>query len=90
MHYDTAIINHLVHELLVTDGARVGEDALVPVLAPLQGSVVAKLLHTLLTHVPATFFLPNTKKNKDVLPRRMESHGLAPSEYFLRPNHPAC
>ena len=65
---DTAIINHLVHELLVTDGAGVGEDALVSVLAPLQSSVVAKLLPTLLTDVPATFlFTKEPKMVKEAL-----------------------
>ena len=62
---DTAIINHLVHELLVTDGARMGEVALVPVLAPLQGSVVAKLLPTLLADIPATFLFTKHQRAKD-------------------------
>ena len=64
LQYDTAIINHLVHELLVTDGARMGEVALVPVLAPLQGSVVAKLLPTLLTDIPATFLVRGEKSQR--------------------------
>ena len=50
----TTFIDHLVHELLVTHGARMGIVPLMPVLAALQGSVVAKLLSTLLTDIPAT------------------------------------
>ena len=63
--YDTAIIHHLVHELLVTDGARMGEVALVPVLAPLQGSVVAELLATFLADIPATFLFTKHQRAKD-------------------------
>ena len=61
----TTLIEHLVHELLVTNGARMRVVPLVPVLAPLQGSVVAKLFPTLLADVPATFLFTKHQRAKD-------------------------
>ena len=54
----TMIIHHLVHELLVTDGARMRKLPVVSILAPLQGPVVAELFATLWADIPENKVLP--------------------------------
>ena len=55
---DNELIHHLVHELLVTDCARMRKLPVVPVLAPLQGPVVAELFATLWTDIPGEKVFP--------------------------------